>query len=537
MNALLALMRGFTIRTRMRGAIAVVLLSFALVGLTGFVGGLKLRELNQKILEQSRGEQTATAAIGKHLAAARLHEKQMVIDYEDAAAIARLREEWKREITATSTALASLLEGEDDEDNALARTGIEQLAAYEKAATAVLARAEEGVFDNARVVVRMLGRADSHIIAVEEAATRIEKIVMAESTAAAERFDETMQQAMVVFVGLIAVVMLVITPMTLANSQSITNPIDHARKVAQAIADGDLTRPIQLQGRDEANDLLAALARMQESLQRMVGQMRSSADSIELASREVAAGNAELSSRTEQTAGSLQQTASAMEQITGTVRQSADAAREASHLAGNAAEVAQRGGEVVGQVVTTMDEINASSRRIGDIIGTIDGIAFQTNILALNAAVEAARAGEQGRGFAVVAGEVRSLAQRSAEAAREIKALIGNSVEKVDTGARLVAAAGSTMTEIVDSVQRVNQIISEISRAAVEQSSGLSQVNGAVSELDGMTQQNAALVEQSAAAAESLKEQAQRLGAIVAAFRTAAGSVGPAAQELTTPVV
>ncbi|EGJ11366.1 HAMP domain-containing protein [Rubrivivax benzoatilyticus] len=537
MNALLALMRGFTIRTRMRGAIAVVLLSFVVVGAAGLVGGLELRELNQKILEQSRGEQAATAAIDQHIAQARLHEKQMVIDYEDSAAIAKHRQEWKREIDATTAALKSLLEGEDDEDNPIAREAIERLAEYEKAATMVLDRAQQGVFDNARVVDRMLERAGGHIAAVEQAAGKIQTIVMAESAEAAARFDETMQQALFVFGGLIAVVMLVITPMTLANSHSITSPIDHARKVAQAIADGDLTRPIQLQGRDEANDLLAALARMQESLQRMVGQMRSSADSIELASREVAAGNAELSSRTEQTAGSLQQTASAMEEITGTVRQSADAAREASELAGSAAEVAQRGGEVVGQVVTTMDEINASSRRIADIIGTIDGIAFQTNILALNAAVEAARAGEQGRGFAVVAGEVRSLAQRSAEAAREIKALIGNSVEKVDTGARLVADAGTTMGEIVASVQRVNQIIGEISRAAGEQSSGLSQVNGAVSELDGMTQQNAALVEQSAAAAESLKEQAERLGAIVAAFRTAAGTSGPAVQELTTPVV
>ncbi|MGC4078045.1 MAG: methyl-accepting chemotaxis protein [Rubrivivax sp.] len=537
MNALLALMRGFTIRTRMRGAIAVVLLSFAIVGVTGLVGGLKLRELNQKILEQSRGEQATTAAIGDHLAAVRLHEKGMVINYEDPASMEAEHQAWKRELDATITNLNRMLEGDEDEDNPIARAAIVRLAEYQKATESPLSRAREGAYDNARVLDRMLARAHEHIDAVEKMTADIEKIVLGESAEAAQEFDATMHQALVVFVGLIAVVMLVITPMTLANSQSITTPIDHARHVAQAIADGDLTRPIHLQGRDEANDLLAALARMQESLQRMVGQMRSSADSIEQASREVAAGNTELSSRTEQTAGSLQQTTSAMEQITGTVRQSADAAREASTLAGTAAEVAQRGGEVVGQVVTTMDEINASSRRIGDIIGTIDGIAFQTNILALNAAVEAARAGEQGRGFAVVAGEVRSLAQRSAEAAREIKALIGNSVEKVDTGARLVADAGSTMNEIVASVHRVNQIIGEISRAAVEQSSGLSQVNGAVSELDGMTQQNAALVEQSAAAAESLKEQAERLGAIVAAFRTAAGTSGPAVQELTTPVV
>jgi methyl-accepting chemotaxis protein len=247
--------------------------------------------------------------------------------------------------------------------------------------------------------------------------------------------------------------------------------------------------------------------------------VRHSADSIQTASAEIASGNADLSTRTEQTASNLQQTASSMSQLTGAVRQSADAAGTANQLATSAAEVAQRGGAVVGQVVSTMGEINDSSRKISDIIGTIDGIAFQTNILALNAAVEAARAGEQGRGFAVVAGEVRSLAQRSASAAREIKALIGNSVERVEAGTRLVQDAGSTMNEIVASVQRVADIIAEIGAGAGEQSQGISTINTAVNQLDQMTQQNAALVEESAAAAESLKDQAQRLSEVVATFR------------------
>ncbi|WP_043783764.1 methyl-accepting chemotaxis protein [Rubrivivax gelatinosus] len=302
-------------------------------------------------------------------------------------------------------------------------------------------------------------------------------------------------------------------------TRSITVPLNEAVEVADTIASFDLSRPITPRGEDETGRLLRSLQSMQSSLRRLIGEVRASTDSIGTASSEIASGNMDLSARTEQTASNLQQAAASMTQLASTVRQTADAAGTASGLANTAASVAQRGGEVVSQVVSTMDEISTSSHRISDIIGVIDGIAFQTNILALNAAVEAARAGEQGRGFAVVAGEVRSLAQRSAQAAREIKGLIGSAVDSVETGSRMVQEAGSTMTELVASVQRVNQLIGEIGNATREQSDGISQLNAGVSQLDQMTQQNAALVEEAASAAGSLKDQSTRLASAVSVFR------------------
>ncbi|MES2958222.1 MAG: methyl-accepting chemotaxis protein [Pseudomonadota bacterium] len=298
--------------------------------------------------------------------------------------------------------------------------------------------------------------------------------------------------------------------------------IREAGRFASQVANGDLHASLETERRDEVGDLMRALGAMQAQLHQVVGEVRASADSIALASAEVAQGNNDLSQRTESAASNLQQTAASMEQLTVTLRHSSDAAQQANQLASSASDVAQRGGVVVSQVVSTMNDINASSKKIADIIGTIDGIAFQTNILALNAAVEAARAGEQGRGFAVVASEVRNLAQRSAAAAKEIKALIGSSVERVESGGRLVADAGKTMHEIVASVQRVTDIIAEITAAANEQSQGIGQVNGSVNQLDQMTQQNAALVEQSAAAAESLREQAGKLSGVVATFKLTA---------------
>ena len=302
-------------------------------------------------------------------------------------------------------------------------------------------------------------------------------------------------------------------------TRSITQPLQSAVSIAQTVAAGDLSSRIVVSGKDETSELLQALKNMNGNLLKIVGEVRLGTESIATASGQIAAGNLDLSSRTEQQASSLGETASSMEQLTSTVKQNADNARQANQLAASASEVAARGGYVVSQVVDTMGSINDSSKKIVDIIGVIDGIAFQTNILALNAAVEAARAGEQGRGFAVVATEVRNLAQRSAAAAKEIKELIADSVEKVGTGSTLVEQAGATMDEVVASVKRMTDIMGEITAASHEQSDGIELVNQAIAQMDQVTQQNAALVEQAAAAADSMQDQAAGLARVVSVFK------------------
>jgi methyl-accepting chemotaxis protein len=333
--------------------------------------------------------------------------------------------------------------------------------------------------------------------------------------------------------GLVAVAVALAMSMWLARN--ITGPIAHAVEVARRVAGGDLTARVEVTSKDEVGQLMTALRDMNTALLDIVSRVRSSTDTIATAAGQINVGNQDLSSRTEEQASSLEETASSMEELTSTVKQNADNARQANQLAANASETAVRGGDVVARVVTTMGSINESARRISDIITVIDGIAFQTNILALNAAVEAARAGEQGRGFAVVAGEVRTLAQRSAAAAKEIKELIGDSVEKVEAGSRLVDQAGTTMEEVVGSVKRVSDIIGEIAAASDEQRIGIEQVNQAITQMDQATQQNAALVEEAAAAAESMQDQAHELADLVGTFHTGHDAVAPRASRPAAP--
>jgi methyl-accepting chemotaxis protein len=385
------------------------------------------------------------------------------------------------------------------------------------------------------VAAKMLPAMNDYIESVERVAA-FQKALFEKADATIE---EVNTQASTLLIGLGAVALLVGCVLAWLLSRSITRPLARAIIVAETVARGDLRTEIDASSRDEVGQLLTALKSMNESLLRTVVEVHTGTDVISTASQQIAAGNLDLSSRTEQQASSLEETASSMEELTSTVKQNADNARQANMLAASASAVAVKGGVVVSDVVDTMAAINASSRKIVDIISVIDGIAFQTNILALNAAVEAARAGEQGRGFAVVASEVRNLAQRSAAAAKEVKTLINDSVEKVDAGGRLVHQAGATMTEIVQSITRVTDIMSEIAAASLEQTAGIEQINMAIAQMDEVTQQNAALVEEAAAAAGSLQDQASSLARTVSVFNIGnaqGGQAGrPAAARPTAP--
>jgi methyl-accepting chemotaxis protein len=403
-----------------------------------------------------------------------------------------------------------------------------QIKEFEAAAMPAIAKASElylanNAMDATRVMIREVRPVQKKWMDALDQLAITEEKQNAQSKADAETAFQNARNFMIVLL-LAAVAMGVVMAWLIARSlrKQLGGEPAYTAKIAGSIAHGDLSIAIETDSSDRGS-LLVEMKEMRNSLVGIVEQVRRGTETIGTASREIAAGNIDLSSRTELQASSLEKTASAMEELTSTVKQNADNAREANALAATASEVARKGGEVVSQVVGTMGEINTSASKISDIIGVIDGIAFQTNILALNAAVEAARAGEQGRGFAVVASEVRNLAQRSAAAAKEIKTLIGDSVEKVERGSKLVGQAGVTMDEVVASVRRVTDIMSEIANASAEQSAGIEQVNMSIIEMDGMTQQNAALVEEAAAAAQSLQDQASELARVVSIFKLSEG--------------
>ncbi|MBI5925751.1 MAG: Tar ligand binding domain-containing protein [Aquabacterium sp.] len=518
MNMFYAAMRGFTIRFRMYSAIAVVLSLLMLVGGVGLYGLLH----NQSAGEEYRkghfaevGELSQMRAAIGHL---RIHEKNALLNAGNAPAVHKDLQAWQEALKAVRSATDKMLDGEEDEDNVIARKLLAQLEQYQKALESESGNLSSGALSAQDALAKLgpvLAVADQFELRTQE----IDKVMELELAHADQDQLDTVRYTIALFAGAVILSILIVGPLTILNQICICQPLEDAQRIAEAIAAGQLCNAIDSKGGDEPAQLLASLASMQDSLRAIVSNVRVSADSISVASTEIASGNMDLSARTESTASSLQETASSMEHLTGTVRHSAESAMQANALAQSAAGAAHRGNSIVSEVVSNMGEIDGTSKRINDIISVIDGIAFQTNILALNAAVEAARAGEQGRGFAVVAGEVRSLAQRSATAAKEIKQLITASGEKVQSGTRLVHDAGAAMEEIISSVQRVSDIISEVTAASTEQSTGIGQVNQAVSNLDQMTQQNAALVEQSAAAAASLKDQATRLTQSMAIFK------------------
>ncbi|MQA39854.1 methyl-accepting chemotaxis protein [Rugamonas aquatica] len=449
----------------------------------------------------------------------------LMVDEEKAMA------QYDQRMTATLAALAS-----DRARYEKLISSPEEKATYERFALSLqellkdndklLALSRAGQKAEARAVI--VGSSAATIGTLIEEVNQLVKINIDGGNEASTQATSTFHTARWTAIGLLALNIGIGVVLALWVARIVSAPLREAVVLARGVADGDLTRSIAVQSACETGQLMQALKDMTGNLQNLVSQVRSGTDTIATASSQIASGNQDLSSRTEQQASSLEETASSMEELTSTVKQNADNARQANQLAQSASGIAIKGGDVVGQVVGTMASINESSRKIVDIIAVIDGIAFQTNILALNAAVEAARAGEQGRGFAVVASEVRNLAQRSAAAAKDIKQLISDSVEKVESGSQLVDQAGATMNEIVASITRVTDIMSEITSASVEQSSGIEQVNTAIVQMDQVTQQNAALVEEAAAAAESMQDQAAKLSEVVSVFKLLASSAPPA---------
>ena len=518
-----------SIRARLYFGTIFSLVLLVIIGAMGFIALDRTRGTLEVLFSQRVQTLTDMSDLRTALGDLRRAEKDIIINFNNTVEVAALRESWGKTLAALRKSLADVrqVQAGDAAFVAAIDKSLDEIKQYEAGIVPIFDQIERAQIDGAGGGA-YADRLKTHMEATDQLFSRL-------ATSAREQMQEARQgvdSLAATMSGLIGVALVlalaVLIPLTTLSVRSITRSLAQARDLAERIAGGDLSRDTQALNHDEVGQLVTAMGRMQQSLRGLVRQVQDAAGNISTASSEIATGNHDLSQRTEQTAANLEEAASSMEMLTSTVQQSAQASRQASDFASSAAEVAARGGAVVSQVVSTMDQITTSSRKIADITGVIDSIAFQTNILALNAAVEAARAGEQGRGFAVVASEVRSLAQRSAGAAKEIKELIGSSVERVEDGSRFVSQAGQTMTEIVGSVRRVSGIIHEITASAAEQSDNIGHISQSVTQLDQMTQQNAALVEQSTAASESLREQALQLTRAVSQFKLHDGAAASA---------
>ncbi|SFV01732.1 methyl-accepting chemotaxis protein [Pseudoduganella namucuonensis] len=522
--------RNLSIGTRLGGGFAILT---ALLLLLAGLGISRMAHIQDDLIEIAKFNNVVT----QHLVRMRMTvldrgvAVRNLVLLKDADSLKTEAERMRKDASEYADAEAALntLLASRPEDTATQREGMTRVKQDETTALPLFAKATElglaGKTEEATAVLAQELRPSQlkWMMDLNELITFVDKLNQLSITDAEVTYANA--RNMMLIIAAIAVAASV--SVAIVITRGITGPLHEAVRVAQTVAGGDLTSRIDVRCTDETGLLMQALRDMNASLVKIVGEVRTGTDTIATASEQIASGNLDLSSRTEQQASSLEETASSMEELTSTVRQNAENARQANQLAESASDVAARGGAVVSQVVDTMASINESARKIVDIISVIDGIAFQTNILALNAAVEAARAGEQGRGFAVVASEVRNLAQRSAGAAKEIKTLINDSVEKVDLGSKLVDQAGTTMCDVVASVKRVNSLIGEIASASLEQSSGIEQINQAITQMDEVVQQNAALVEQAAAAAGALQDQAGVLVQVVGVFSTGAAARAP----------
>ncbi|PIF28896.1 methyl-accepting chemotaxis protein [Acidovorax sp. 56] len=522
MNALNRL----SIRTRLYFGTVFSLVLLVVIGAMGYLALERTRATLEVLFTQRVQTLTDMSELRTTLGDLRRAEKDIIINFNNTIEVSTQRDLWKKSLQSLNKGLSDVRKVQTSDANFAASIdkALAEVKEYETGISPVFEQIERAQIDGA-VGGAYADKYKKHMEASDKLLLDLAMDARKQMDEARQGVDSLTSTMSGLIGGALLLALAVLIPLTFFSVRSITQSISQASELAERIAGGDLSRDVQVTSTDEVGQLVGAMARMQDALRGLVHQVQEAAGNISTASSEIATGNHDLSHRTEQTAANLEEAASSMELLTGTIQQSAQSSRQASDFAASAAEVAARGGAVVSQVVTTMDQITTSSRKIADITGVIDSIAFQTNILALNAAVEAARAGEQGRGFAVVASEVRSLAQRSAEAAKEIKGLIGSSVERVEDGSRLVTQAGQTMTEIVGSVHRVSSIIGEITASSSEQSDNVAQISQSVSQLDNMTQQNAALVEESTAASESLREQAVQLTRAVAQFKLPAGGM------------